>query len=369
VGLASVLIFAYAVILIRVNRRQFARVKESETSLRRRNEDLAHLSARLKVSEADLMQKSRQLRTTLSTMDQGLMVIDGAGRVTVCNDRARELLDVPEHLMDSCPLFTEVLDYQWRVNRSGGDEKSFADFVRARTDFTQPTAQELRRPNGRVIEVRSVPLIDGGAVRTYTDITARKACEDRSLYFAHHDDLTRLVNRAAFRNRLDQAIALAEADRRGLALFYLDLDRFKHVNDTRGHQVGDALLVQAAQRMQAAVRSVDTVARIGGDEFTIVLPYLDEHDAATRLAERLIESLNAPFLIEGAPCGIGVSIGIAFFPQDGRTTRELMRGADEALYEAKAGGRNTFRFSSDEIGPADTRVDAPQGTTGAASAA
>src|SRR5262249_2441953 len=162
-----------------------------------------------------------QLQTTLATMDQGLMMIDATGHVAVCNDRALELLDVPRELMASCPAFTDVLKYQWCANRSGREEASYEDFVRARTIFDRTVADEPRRPTGRVVEVRSVPLGDGGAVRTYTDITERKACEDRSLYFAHHDDLTRLVNRLAFKERLDQALVLAGNDRRGLALFFL----------------------------------------------------------------------------------------------------------------------------------------------------
>ncbi len=346
-GSVSVLIIAYAVFLLRMNGRQLRRAQQSEASLMHRNEELNRLSDRLRASEAHLSQKSQQLQTTLATMDQGLMMIDQRGHVVVCNDRAMELLHVPHEMMAACPAFTDVLEYQWRANRTGGAHESFEDFVKARTIFDRPTAHELRRPNGRVIEVRSVPLGNGGAVRTYTDITERKACEDRSLYFAHHDDLTRLVNRLAFKERLERAIMLAGNDRRGLALFYLDLDRFKLVNDQRGHRAGDALLVEAAQRMQATVRSVDTVARIGGDEFTIILPYLEEHDSAGRLSERLIESLNRPFVIDNAPVTVGVSIGIAFFPQHAHATEALMLRADEALYAAKSAGRNTYRFAAE----------------------
>ncbi len=352
IGGGSALIIGFAAFLLYSNRRQLCRAQQSEASLMRRNEELAQLSTQLKLSEARVSQKSRQLETTLATMDQGLIMIDGSGRVAVHNDRARELLDVPETMLAACPRFVDVLDYQWRVNRSGGKDESFEEFVRTRTIFDTPHAQELRRPDGRVVEMRSVPLADGGAVRTYTDITERKACEDRSLYFAHHDDLTRLVNRLAFNERLERALMLAGNDRRGLALFYLDLDRFKLVNDARGHKIGDALLIEAARRMQAAVRSVDTVARIGGDEFTIILPYLEEHDSAARLAERLIEWLNKPFVIDGTASRIGVSIGIAFFPQHGLTTDALMARADAALYAAKSEGRNCFRFVKDETIPA-----------------
>jgi diguanylate cyclase (GGDEF)-like protein len=358
VSLAAALVIGLAVFLLHNNRRRLRQVQESETSLKRRAEELAQLSARLRLSEARLSQKSRQLETTLTSMDQGLILIDAEGRIALCNERARLLLNVPAELMAACPPFGDLLDYQWRVNRTGKSEETFEEFTRARTQFTKPHAHELRRPDGRVIEVRSVPLAEGGAVRTYTDITERKACEDRSLYFAQHDDLTRLPNRLAFKERLEHALMLAGNDRRGLALFYLDLDRFKAVNDERGHKAGDVLLVEAARRMQAAVRSVDTVARIGGDEFTIILPYLDDDVSARRLAERIIESLNRPFVIDGVPARVGASIGIAFFPQHGLKPDALMARADDALYAAKGAGRNTFRFAKGETAP-DAAADAP----------
>ena len=208
----------------------------------------------------------------------------------------------------------------------------------------QVQIQEMRRPNGRVIEVRSIPIAGGGAVRTFTDVTERKTTEDRHQYFAHHDDLTRLVNRVVLRERLDEALAMASSNRRCLALLYLDLDCFKLVNDTRGHGVGDRLLVEVAQRMRAAVRSVDTVARIGGDEFAIIIPFLDGAQPAEMLARRLISALGTPFVIDSEASTIGVSIGIALFPENADDAPTLIRHADGALYAAKRGGRNTFRF-------------------------
>jgi diguanylate cyclase (GGDEF)-like protein len=208
----------------------------------------------------------------------------------------------------------------------------------------RPHAQELTRPDGRVIEVRSIPLDAGGFVRTYTDITARKKAEDRVRYLAHHDDLTQLVNRVAFRERLQHAFALARASARGVAVLYLDLDRFKEINDTRGHDAGDRVLAETAQRMRASVRAVDTVARLGGDEFAIILPFLESEESARQLATRLVASVAEPFLIDGTPARIGVSIGIAIYPKDSVSVDELLLHADGALYRAKHAGRNTFRF-------------------------
>ena len=246
-----------------------------------------------------------------------------------------------------------MLKYQWETNKSGRDEGTFEEFIERRSVVDRPSTHEIRRPDGRVIEVRSTPVSGGGFVRTYTDITERKSAEDKVQYLAHHDDLTSLPNRAAFRERLHNAIAASRAGKRGATLFYLDLDGFKLVNDTRGHDVGDLVLVEAAQRMQACVRAVDTVARLGGDEFAIILPFLSDRAAISDVAARIVTSLARPFVIKGAPSAIGISIGIATHPDDAVTVDDLLKSADEALYQAKRSGKNTFRFGA---APADERA-------------
>ena len=340
----ALLLLAYAGILMRMVRRQLRQLRESEASLTQQNDDLLRLSNELGSSEARLAEKSRALETTLATMDQGLMILDRDGTVVLSNKRAVKLLELPEELLASRPTLQQILDYQWRTNLCGREEGSFEEFARPRMMFDKQNFQELRWPNGRVVEIRSIPRPGGGAVRTYTDITLRKHAEERTRYFAQHDDLTRLVNRSVFRKCLEEASANARRDKRGLAVFYLDLDYFKQVNDSRGHEVGDRVLVEAANRMRGAVRSIDTVARIGGDEFAIIIPHLEEPEAAIVLAQRLIALMAAPFLIGVEASHIGVSIGIALFPQHGQSIDALLRHADRALYEAKNSGRNTFRI-------------------------
>jgi diguanylate cyclase (GGDEF)-like protein len=172
----------------------------------------------------------------------------------------------------------------------------------------------------------------------------RKVTEERIRFAAHHDDLTQLANRLMFQDRLRSALVSARAASRGFALLYLDLDGFKLVNDTRGHEAGDRLLVNVAERLRDSVRDSDTVARIGGDEFAIIQQFGDDPAAATSLAERLQEKIAKPFDMPGGPQLVGVSIGIALYPQHGETPDALLRNADVALYRAKKGGRNTFRF-------------------------
>jgi diguanylate cyclase (GGDEF)-like protein len=345
IGATALLLLAYAVYLMRTVRDQFRRLRDSESSLACQNLELTHLSDELKNSERQLLEKSDELEMTLDTMDQGLMMIDDKGAVVVCNKRALELLELPASLLASRPTFAELLDYQWHVNKSGSEEGNFEEFIRSRTVFDRPTTHELRRANGRIIESRSAPLSDGGVVRTYTDITERKLGEERTRHVALHDGLTQLMNRTAFNEKLQEETMQAAIDQANLALLYLDLDHFKDVNDTRGHDIGDRVLAEAAQRMRGVIRSGDTIARLGGDEFAVILPSLDKQERADALAQRFIAVLQKPFLIDGGASSVGASIGIALFPDHGATIDDLLRNADEALYEAKRSGRNTYRVS------------------------
>ena len=353
IGAGALVVFAYAALLIYVLRKQFARLRQSRATLREQNESLTRLSTELAISERELGERTHEAETILETMDQGLMMVDRDGVVVHCNSRARALLSLPADLIAARPLFSVLLKYQWETNKSGRDEGTFEEFIERRSVVDRPSTHEIRRPDGRVIEVRSTPVSGGGFVRTYTDITERKSAEDKVQYLAHHDDLTSLPNRAAFRERLHNAIAASRAGKRGATLCYLDLDGFKLVNDTRGHDVGDLVLVEAAQRLQACVRAVDTVARLGGDEFAIILPFLSDRAAISDVAARIVTSLARPFVIKGAPSAIGISIGIATHPDDAVTVDDLLKSADEALYQAKRSGKNTFRFGAE---PADERA-------------
>jgi diguanylate cyclase (GGDEF)-like protein len=166
--------------------------------------------------------------------------------------------------------------------------------------------------------------------------------EEKIRYLAQHDDLTKLVNRRFFREKLDAALAQTARAGGSTAVLYLDLDRFKLINDTKGHGSGDALLVQVAQRLQALVREVDTVARTGGDEFAIIQPHLSDPAASTQLATAILQTMNTPFTINDMPCRIGVSIGIARFPEHAASAPELLRNADMALYRAKETERGSY---------------------------
>ena len=343
IAAGSIPILLFAAFLLRTVARQFAQLRASETSLTRQNEELVQLSRELTRSEQRVAEKSRELEATLETMDQGLLMVDSDGKVVVCNRRAKELLSLTDELVQSGPSYIDIIEHRWTADH-GADKQGFAEFIEERMALERPRTIELRRANGTVIEARSTPSPDGGMVCTYTDITARKAVEEKTRYLAQHDDLTRLENRAAFHERLQDAIAMSEQTRRGLAVFFLDLDRFKQVNDTLGHHAGDQVLTEAAQRVRAVVRATDTVARMGGDEFAVILPFLEDIDVVRNLASRLVTSVSQPYATDAGPCSIGVSVGVAFFPEDGRNADDLLAHADEALYRAKAAGRGTYRL-------------------------
>ena len=172
----------------------------------------------------------------------------------------------------------------------------------------------------------------------------RKVTEERIRFVAHHDHLTQLANRLMFQERLRDTLATARCDEHGFALLYLDLDGFKLVNDSRGHDAGDSLLVAVAQRLRDNLREGDMVARMGGDEFAIIQSSGSQPAAAIALAQRLLAAVGQPFEADGRRSVIGVSIGIAVYPRDGDNPDSLLRNADTALYRAKESGRNTFRL-------------------------
>ncbi len=182
------------------------------------------------------------------------------------------------------------------------------------------------------------------------DITERKRAQEKLERQANYDAVTGLPNRILAQDRLIQAMKGARRKETAVAIMFIDVDRFKNVNDTMGHAVGDLLLIEIAQRLRSVVREADTVARLGGDEFLIVLKEVGGGDDAERVARKVIETMNEAFVLEGKEVYLGASIGITLFPDDGDDHHELLRNADAAMYKAKREGRNTYRFFTPEIG-------------------
>lgn len=186
---------------------------------------------------------------------------------------------------------------------------------------------------------------------TLAGLIERKRAEELLRHVAFHDHLTGLPNRKLLMDQIAHALASARRRKRQLALLFLDLDRFKEVNDTHGHEVGDLLLAEAARRIRLCLRGEDFVARLGGDEFVGVLTEIMHQEDAGWVANRLIEQLNAPFLLHGKACQVGVSIGVSLFPRDGEEPDDLLKLADQAMYQVKKHGRNGCRFHGPETQP------------------
>ena len=183
-----------------------------------------------------------------------------------------------------------------------------------------------------------------GLIGTITDITEQRRVEEQVRHMAHHDALTQLPNRSLLQDRVGQAIARAKRRREQLALLFIDLDRFKSINDSLGHSVGDRLLQAVAARLLGCTRAADTVARIGGDEFVVLLGDVDRPETGRHVAQKLIESLSAPLELDGHGLQVTPSIGIAVYPGDGEDVETLLRNADTAMYHAKRQGRNNAQF-------------------------
>jgi len=197
------------------------------------------------------------------------------------------------------------------------------------------------------VEIASTPFTLNGklAVQSiYRDITERKLAEQHLEFLANFDPLTGLPNRRLFFDRIGQSLLNAKRQEHLVGLLYLDLDRFKEVNDSFGHAVGDLLLKEVSERLAQALRLSDSVARMGGDEFTVILTKIVDPEDAAIVAQRIVGSLTKPFLLEGQPISIGVSIGIGIYPIDGEDPDTLLKKSDTAMYRAKGEGSNLFRY-------------------------
>jgi len=237
-----------------------------------------------------------------------------------------------------------VADIDQRIRKVAASGKIHRDEMRVGTS----------RGEERTFEYLLVPVLDpkgrceavAGSAR---DITERKAAEEQVRHSANYDSLTDLANRGLFRERLQHELRHAARNGLRLSLLFIDLDHFKEINDQFGHGAGDQLLKEAAQRIKACVRDTDTVARLGGDEFTVILTDVTDAAHIDNIAAEINAELRRPFLLSEGAAAISASIGITVFPGDGGTADELVRNADEAMYAAKNGGRDQYRFFTPEL--------------------
>ena len=286
------------------------------------------------------------LTAVIDNFPGGLSLFDRDLRMVLCNRQQKEMLEYPDSLFAKG---SPTLEDMFRFNAMRGEygPGDIEEQVRQRMDLARqkrPHVFERTRPNGTVLEIRGAPLAGGGFVTTYLDVTEQRRTQALVAHMAHHDPLTDLPNRALFRDRMHVALAQAKRGQTRFALHCLDLDRFKPVNDTLGHEVGDALLKAVAHLLRAHIRETDTVARIGGDEFCIIQMGIAGRGDAKTFAERLSDSFSSPFEVMDQRIEIGVSNGIALAPDDSADEHTLMRLADRALYACKSKNRGWYRF-------------------------
>jgi diguanylate cyclase (GGDEF)-like protein len=244
----------------------------------------------------------------------------------------------------------ELVRHREETGSFEGDVDTYCDGILRSVERQQSALVETG--DGRLIEIKNEPCSDGGWLATHEDVTERVRAEECIARLAHYDSLTDLPNRVLMRRCLERHVAeLSQGN--AFAVLYIDLDGFKGVNDSSGHEVGDELLRETADRMRACVGESDLVARLGGDEFAIIKAGAGDSDGLAVLAERILDALRMPFICQGQEIAISASIGVVIAPDHGRSAEDLLKRADLAMYAAKSEGRRTFRFFMPEY---DTRA-------------
>jgi diguanylate cyclase (GGDEF)-like protein/PAS domain S-box-containing protein len=296
-----------------------------------------------------LESSERKYRSLVDSSPDIIYTLDHNGLFTFINDRAQQLLGIGRQELIgrhySVLVHDEDVQRANYVFQTSHADQRMSRNIELRFKSSQPNGETRTFSNELVMMALDTP--DEERVGIYgvaRDMTDRHKAEALIAYQAYHDILTDLPNRVLFKDRLGLAVLQAKRNNDGLALMFVDLDRFKLVNETLGHGVGDELLQQTASRLKACLRRGDTLARLGGDEFTIVLPELTDRQDAALIAEKFLDSLRLPFQLAGQPIHISASIGIAMYPDDGATIDELIRNSDIAMYHTKAEGKNGYSF-------------------------
>lgn len=303
---------------------------------------LVDITAEVRSREA-LRQSERDYRQLFENAHDAIMILSGAddgGTVLEANQRACELYGYPHEELVGMPLARLAVDVElgrsrFRAALQPGARTAF-ETVHRRKDGTEMVLEV----NAASLEHRGRPAV----LSINRDITERRALEQAIRDMAYHDPLTGLPNRKLLSDRLELALAQARRGQRAMAVLFLDLDGFKSVNDGWGHAHGDTLLREVAGRLSGALRTGDTVARIGGDEFTVLIPELPSDEGAEEVSRKILRELGREFPVGASACRITASIGIARYPRDGETADALLRSADAAMYLAKVAGGNRFTW-------------------------
>ncbi|MCX8086168.1 MAG: EAL domain-containing protein [Rhodocyclaceae bacterium] len=339
-GHYRILLYVVALLLAAYLVWAYLRIEQDQRELARAHRTLIERFEAQRAAEERL----RLFATVFSNASEGMTITDAATRIVAVNPAFTAITGYSE---------SEAIGQTPALLNSGRHEPAFYRQMWQSIETTGKWRGEIwnRRKDGVIYpEWLSITAVhdESGRITHYigifSDITERKEAEQRILYLAHHDALTGLPNRLLLDDRIEQALLKAKRSNQLTGLLFIDLDRFKNINETLGHEIGDELLVQAAKRLAATLRETDTLARHGGDAFVVVLPDLAQPQDATQVARKLLAALGQPYRLAGHDLTVTGSIGIALFPEDGDSASELLRNAETAMYHAKEEGRNTLRF-------------------------
>ena len=297
-----------------------------------------------------LAEQNFRFDTALANMSHGLCMFDARQRLLVWNKRFCEIYGIAAEVLSPGITVRQMIELS--AARGNHPDRTVAEMV-AEIDawLASGIVSHLKRPlpDGRIIALSHQPMPDGGVVVIFEDVTEREQAEARAQFLATHDDLTGLPNRLVFGQAVSDAVKVARRYGQEFAVMFIDLDRFKIINDTLGHAAGDFLLTEIANRLKQCVRESDAVARVGGDEFVILLREVSDADQVATVARKILSIVVKPLKIHGQECRVTASIGISRFPSDAQDEESLVKNADAAMYAAKEDGRNAFRFHSREI--------------------
>jgi diguanylate cyclase (GGDEF)-like protein/PAS domain S-box-containing protein len=328
-----------------VYHRQAHRPGDEELRLIEQTANLAEIALGRSHADQALKESGKLLSDILENVTSYIYTKDTEGRYLFANRLLRERFAAP---------MEEVVGYDdykfFDANTAASMRKDDLRVLQhGETLKAEETLDNMLTRETQVFLTVKIPLRreDGtiyGLCGISTDISERKEVEEHMQHMAQYDALTHLPNRALFNDRLQQAIAAAHRNKARLALMFIDLDKFKPVNDTYGHGVGDLLLKDVALRIQDCLRDSDTAARIGGDEFVILLPAIETQQDAGKVGEKILAALNRPFMLAGHTLNISGSIGVAVYPEHGKDEKLLVKSADIAMYHAKKNGRNNVKM-------------------------
>lgn len=320
-------------------------LEDANAELRNRNDDLNVRIDEFRSSEQDLRQYLAIISATIESSQEGVLVVDKNNRPVVFNNNFTKMWN----LSDSWLQLSSGKDIYEIVRVQLSEPSLLLEQIKGVSNPGASLNSDYLLKDGRTIDCYVMNHDDVGLVWSFRDITEKRKQEAVIRYQAHHDALTNLPNRTLFQDRLNHALRKCSRSADKLAIFYMDLDGFKTINDSLGHLTGDELLVQVSHRLEEALREADTVARVGGDEFIVLLEDIEGHAEVVHLAERVLDVFRKPFFLQGQELYITTSIGVAIYPGDGETEELLIRNADIAMYKAKDQGRNNFHFYTSSL--------------------